>query len=270
MDVWVAPILNRLKGIVSKVDSLKEEVAKDSTVAKESTNQEIKTTAQEILDKVSSGGDMSTLENMISGYINETGVRYVPSWDTPYFLIGSTIDGNEGTSITTDTTYTWEAKYAGEIMVAYYGSSSKSSYLSTCEILKNTEQITKDWLDATGVAENKKKSYLIHVKKGDVITIKINPYSSSRPASMGYLIIGYHIESKTTLNIIKSIQQGSVSTSNGAVSVKISPVNPNKSIPFVTGAVIKYFDGHELILLQYVGSDYANTTYEYWSIIEFY
>ena len=103
MDVWVAPILNRLKGIVSKVDSLKEEVAKDSTVAKESTNQEIKTTAQEILDKVSSGGDMSTLENMISGYINETGVRYVPSWDTPYFLIGSTIDGNDGTSITTDT-----------------------------------------------------------------------------------------------------------------------------------------------------------------------
>lgn len=45
MDVWVAPILNRLKGIVSKVDGLKEEVAKDSTVAKESTNQEIKTTA---------------------------------------------------------------------------------------------------------------------------------------------------------------------------------------------------------------------------------
>lgn len=52
MDVWVAPILNRLKGIVSKVDSLKEEVAKDSTVAKESTNQEIKTTAQEILSTV--------------------------------------------------------------------------------------------------------------------------------------------------------------------------------------------------------------------------
>lgn len=87
---------------------------------------------------------------------------------------------------------------------------------------------------------------------------------------MGYLIIGYHIESKTTLNIIKSIQQGSVSTSNGTVSVKISPVNPNKSIPFVTGAGIKYFDGHELILSQYVGSDYANTTYGYWSIIEFY
>lgn len=157
MEVWVAPILNRLKGIVSKVDSLKEEVAKDSTVAKENTNQEIKTTAREILNKVSSGGDISTLENMISSYINETGARYVPSWDTPYFLIGSTIDGNEGTSITTDTTYTWEAKYAGEIMVAYYGSSSKSSYLSICEILKNTEQITKDWLDATGVAENKKK-----------------------------------------------------------------------------------------------------------------
>lgn len=52
MDVWVAPILNRLKGIVSKVDGLKEEVAKDSTVAKESTNQEIKTTAHEILSTI--------------------------------------------------------------------------------------------------------------------------------------------------------------------------------------------------------------------------
>lgn len=52
MEVWVAPILNRLKGIVSKVDGLKEEVAKDSTVAKESTNQEIKTTAHEILSTI--------------------------------------------------------------------------------------------------------------------------------------------------------------------------------------------------------------------------
>lgn len=52
IDAWVAPILNRLKGIVSKVDGLKEEVAKDSTVAKESTNQEIKTTAQEILSTI--------------------------------------------------------------------------------------------------------------------------------------------------------------------------------------------------------------------------
>lgn len=228
-------------------------------------NSTVGTSGFQSLDKM-----LEQNKNMISGYINETGARYVPSWDTPYFLIGSTIDGLEDTSITTDTTYTWEAKYAGEIMVAYYGSSNKSSYQSTCEILKNTEQITKDWLDTTSVAENRKKSYLISVKKGDVITIKINPYSSSRPASMRYLIIGYHIESKTTLNIIKSIQQGSVSTSNGAVSVKISPVNPNKSIPFVTGAGIKYFDGHELILLQYVGSDYANATYGYWSIIEFY
>ena len=52
MDVWVAPILNRLKGIERKSDSLKEEVAKDSTVAKENTNQEIKTTAQEILSTI--------------------------------------------------------------------------------------------------------------------------------------------------------------------------------------------------------------------------
>ena len=52
MDVWAAPILNRLKGIERKSDSLKEEVAKDSTVAKENTNQEIKTTAQEILSTI--------------------------------------------------------------------------------------------------------------------------------------------------------------------------------------------------------------------------
>lgn len=52
IDTWVAPILNRLKGIERKSDSLKEEVAKDSTVAKESTNQEIKTTAQEILSTI--------------------------------------------------------------------------------------------------------------------------------------------------------------------------------------------------------------------------
>ena len=39
IDAWVAPILNRLKGIERKSDSLKEEVAKDSTVAKENTNQ---------------------------------------------------------------------------------------------------------------------------------------------------------------------------------------------------------------------------------------
>lgn len=228
-------------------------------------NSTVGTSGFQSLDKM-----LEQNKNMVSGYINETGARYVPSWDTPYFLIGSTIDDVAYTSITTNTTYTWDAKYAGEIIVAYYGSSNKSSYLSTCEILKNTEQITRDWLDTTGVAENCKKSYLIHVKKGDVITIKINPYSSSRPASMGYLIIGYHIESKTTLNIIKSIQQGSVNTSNGGVSVKISPVNPNKSIPFVTGAGIKYFDGHELILLQYVSSSYADTRSGYWSIIEFY
>ena len=52
IDAWVAPILNRLKGIERKSDSLKEEVAKDSTVAKESTNQEIKTAAQEILSTI--------------------------------------------------------------------------------------------------------------------------------------------------------------------------------------------------------------------------
>lgn len=228
-------------------------------------NSTVGTSGFQSLDKM-----LEQNKNMVSGYINETGTRYVPSWNTPYFLIGSTIDGVEDTSITTDTTYTWEAKYAGEIMVAYYGSSRSNNYQSACEILKNTEQITKDWLDTTGVAENRKKSYLIHVKKGDVITIKINPYSSSRPASMRYLIIGYHIESKTTLNIIKSIQQGFVNTSNGSVSVKISPVNPNKSIPFVTGAGIKYFDGHELILWQYVSGSYADVSSGHWSIIEFY
>ena len=87
---------------------------------------------------------------------------------------------------------------------------------------------------------------------------------------MKYLIIGYHIESKTTLNIIKNIQHGFVDTSNGDVSVTIFPVNPNKSIPFVTGAAIQYFDGHEFILTTYVGSSYADTRSVHWSIIEFY
>ena len=270
IDAWVAPILNRLKGIERKSDSLKEEVAKDSTVAKESTNQEIKTTAQEILDKVSSGGDMSTLENMISGYTTVSATKYIPMRTPQHFFIGESIDATEYQLLELPKTYTWTAVYSGSIYVAVDGYAEKSSYAPYIRIYKNGEQVSYGY-----VKERKLVYYSVSVENGDSIQIRLESSYGGWDGSFRTLFIAYDIEPDTrALNIIKSIQQGSVNLKNSfdtnPYSVVISPVNRLKSVPFITGGTIISFNGYELNLAKYVHTDYALQTSAYWTIIEFY
>ena len=259
IDAWVAPILNRLKGIERKSDSLKEEVAKDSTVAKESTNQEIKTTAQEILDKVSSGGDTATLEKMISGYINEAGERYVPSMVTQEVLLNKEID------ITEEQSYTWTAKYSGYVMLRFNGYSSGSGYLSTIAILKNGEQTNLITVVNTFSGSPNSTRY-IDVNKGDIVTIKLQPYSSRKNLTMSYLDITYDIVSKSTLNIIRKIQSGvTVLSDKGSVDITIAAVDARKAIALTQGgeSFPYIFDSKQLLI-------YGSNGYRvYWTVVEF-
>lgn len=265
IDAWVAPILNRLKGIERKSDSLKEEVAKDSTVAKESTNQEIKTTAQKILNKVSSGGDMSTLENMISGYINETGERYIPTLKTVNFFVGDSENSTNYTDIHSDTMYTWVATYSGTVIVGYRCYSPSSRKLGSMVVKRNDTELINTTINETNQPRETTRRY-ISVEKNDVITFLIKPYASVNPVSISCAFVAYDIASKSTLNIIRKIQSGVARMSDrGVVTITTSAVDARKAVVLTHGAnsFLYSFDGKQLEI-------YGETdAMMRWTVVEF-
>lgn len=266
MDVWVAPILNRLKGIKTKNDEIlfgvnevkgKQDGLQD-VVAKESTSQEI---LKNILSK-----DNSTtgLDEMISGYINETGVRYRPSEKN----MDKLLDESSEIEIATETSYSWTASYTGAVLM-YTNARGSSSYYSYCVICKNGSQTNKVLLSSSGDIWNR----TIQVHKGDTITITLLPAGSSssgRRIHISKLYIAYEIVSATTLNIVRSIQQGVVDLSaDVSQTITISAVDVSKVVPFVTGCTIAKINSTSLTLQRYVGSDYASTKYCHWTLVEF-
>lgn len=265
MDVWVAPILNRLKGIKTKNDEIlsgvnevkgKQDSLQD-VVAKESTSQDI---LKNILAK-----DNSTtgLDEMISGYINETGIRYIPCEK----IIDKLIDESSEIEIGTETSYSWTASYTGAVLMCTNAHAS-SSYYSYLAIYKNGSQIYKALLSS-----DKIWSHTIQVHKGDTITITLLPAGSSSSGRRIYiskLYIAYDIVTATTLNIVRSIQQGVVDlTKNYRETITISAVNVEKVVPFVAGCTVANINSTSVTLEIYVGSDYANTKNCHWTLVEF-
>ena len=135
MDVWVAPILNRLKGIERKSDSLKEEVAKDSTVAKESTNQEIKTTAQEILSTIDIMNIVTKSEAEFLKQIHTDSMTFTPATgDT-----GSILFDDEYYYLPSQTTLYVYARQNNELVASI--SQSQDTLLPMTQLKQNEEYI---------------------------------------------------------------------------------------------------------------------------------
>ena len=167
--------------------------------------------------------------NMVSGYINETGEHYIPSTVTQEVLL------NKEIRITEEQSYTWTAKYSGCVMLRFNGRSDDSKYLSKMVILKNEEQTDLiSIVNTSRYSENSTK--YVYVEKGDIVTIKLQPYTSDRPLTMTYLDITYDIVSKSTLNIVRKIQSGTTRLSNdGSADITISAVDTRRAIALTQG-----------------------------------
>lgn len=198
--------------------------------------------------------------NMVSGYINETGEHYIPSTVTQEVLL------NKEIRITEEQSYTWTAKYSGCVMLRFNGCSNGSNYLSKMVILKNEEQT--DLISIVNTSSNSENSTkYVYVEKGDIVTIKLQPYTSARPLTMTYLDITYDIVSKSTLNIVRKIQSGTTVLSNtGSVNITISAVDTRRAIALTQGgeSFPYIFDSKQLLI-------YGSNKYRvHWTVVEFY
>lgn len=198
--------------------------------------------------------------NMVSGYINEAGEHYIPSMVTKEVLLNKAID------ITEEQSYTWTAKYKGCVMLRFNGMSDGSNYLSKMAILKNGKQT--DLISIVNTSRNgDTRTKYVYVEKGDIVTIKLQPYTSSRPLTMSYLEITYDIVSKSTLNIVRKIQSGTTVLSNtGSADITISAVDTRRAIAFTQGgeSFPYIFDSKQLLI-------YGTNNYRvHWTVVEFY
>lgn len=198
--------------------------------------------------------------NMVSGYINETGEHYIPSVVTQEVLINKEID------IAEEQSYTWTAKYSGCVMLRFNGRSSGSDYLSTIAILKNGEQTNLITVVNTYSGSTNSTRY-INVNKGDIVTIKLQPYSSRKNLTMSYLDITYDIVSKSTLNIIRKIQSGvTVLSDRGSADITIAAVDARKAIALTQGgeSFPYIFDSKQLLIYGSNGYRVCWTVVEFW------
>lgn len=253
-----AMIVNKLKNILTNITSLTTFVkATRVDISNVNTAMSKETTSQQILTKLNSGGDVAELNQIVNGYIKETGNRYVPMRTARTFFIGTSIDSSTSTEIG-EQAFTWTAEYTGNILVGADCAARKSSYPPYVKILRNGNVVMDISPSSTTL---KLAYYVVAVQKNDVITIDFKKNSNTGwTTNVARLFIAYDIISTTTLNTIKSIQKGYATASK---DITISPVDVTKAIPLVMNGAVASFDGYTL-------SVYTAETYVSWVVIEFY
>lgn len=203
--------------------------------------------------------------NMVSGYINEAGERYIPTLKTVNFFVGDSENSENYTDIHSDTMYTWVATYSGTVIVGYRCYSPSSRKLGSMVVKRNDTELINTTINETNQPQETTRRY-ISVEKNDVITFLIKPYASVNPVRISCAFVAYDIASKSTLNIIRKIQSGVARMSDrGVVTITTSAVDARKAVVLTHGAnsFLYSFDGKQLEIYGATGSMMR------WTVVEF-
>ena len=204
--------------------------------------------------------------NMVSGYINETGERYIPTFKTINFFVGDNENSESYTSMGSDTTYTWVATYSGTVIIGYRGYSHSSRHLSSIVIKRNNQEFINTTINETSKPQATTLRY-ISVEKNDVITFLIKPNAENGyPMYISCAFITYDIVSKSTLNIIRKIQSGVTRMSDrGVATITTSAVDTRKAVVLTHGgdSLLYSFDGKQLVIYG------ATSGMTRWTVVEF-